>query len=49
MAQAQMIERPIAMIDRYLPHMDALEHKLDRVIERACQGARLPSVGALDP
>jgi hypothetical protein len=31
--QAQMIERQIAMIDRYIPHMDAMERKLDRIIE----------------
>src|SRR5262245_23457210 len=31
--QAQMIERQIAMLDRYIPHMDAMERKLDRIIE----------------
>ncbi len=31
--QAQLIERQIAMIDRYIPHMDALEKKLDRIID----------------
>jgi hypothetical protein len=31
--QAQVIDRQIAMLDRYIPHMDAMEQKLDRIIE----------------